>query len=510
MLYDDLRIAKAVLHEFIKQAWPSIEGTLPFIDNWHIEAIAEHLEACYTRDIKKLIINVPPRSGKTSLISIAFPAWVWLHNTQEKFIYASYTNSLSLDHSLKCRRLIESSWYQNLSNGEIQLAKDQNAKGYFQNTAGGYRMATSVAARGSTGKGGNILVVDDGNSTSDSKLQLNNVNEWWSRDWSTRLNDPKNDVMIVVQQRCDANDMTGYILANDTELEWTHLMLANEYECGRKSKSQLTILGIPWKDKRTTEKQLLFPERIGEKETERYKRELGSYGYAGQFQQRPVPLEGGIIKKVWFKKWVMPTYPQFEHIMLSCDPAISDSPTASYSAVTTWGVFLDDNDIYNVILLSMWRDRVGFPELRQRLIRMSKDYKDTGEHKNLYPAVYKVDSILIEAKATGDPLIRELRLAGIPALGYQPKGDKESRVQRIAHLIENGLIWLPTNMKDKDKLEPWADEFLEAVASFPNAESRDLVDSMTQAFSKLRDSNMLSHSKNPKENDRYHKPKILY
>jgi hypothetical protein len=125
---DEIRLAKESLHDFFRQAWSSMEGNTTFIDGWHIAAIAEHLEAVYRRDIKRLLINIPPRSGKSSLISAAFPAWVWLHNPQEKFMYASYASALALEHSLKCRRLIESSWYQVRWSHLYQLASDQNAK----------------------------------------------------------------------------------------------------------------------------------------------------------------------------------------------------------------------------------------------------------------------------------------------------------------------------------------------------------------------------------------------
>ena len=491
-----VKSAKNSLYEFLKQAWPIIEGNTPFMDNWHLEVVAQHLEACYRREIKRLIINVPPRSGKTTLISIAFPAWIWLQNQEEKFVYASYANSLSLDHSRKCRMLIESNWYQSISNGKIKFVKDQNAKGYFQNINGGYRMATSVESRGATGKGGSFLVCDDPNSAGDSELQFNNVNKWLSQEWTTRLNNPKEDVMIVVQQRLNALDMTGYILKNDTQEEWMCLVLPNEYEI--KERSNTILNGKIWQDPRTKEGELLSPLRIGDVETKKYQKELGSYGYAGQFQQRPSPIGGGHIKKEWFKKWIMPNQPKFDFIIQSWDTAFSDKPNAAYSACTTWGVWKssEDNERQDIMLLSMWRGRVGYPELRIRAQRLTKNYKDTGINKPVYNTIGKVDVCLIEAKATGDPLIRDLRVAGVPAIGYIPKGDKNSRVQIISPYIESGLVWLPTESKNADKLMSFADEFVESVSSFPNAESRDLVDTMTQALSYIRDN---AHLRNPKD-----------
>jgi predicted phage terminase large subunit-like protein len=508
-------LAEVSFYQFLKQAWSTIHGGKRFVDGEHIKVICDHLQLVAERKIKKLLINIPPRFGKSTIISVAFPAWLWICNPEEQILCASYVAQFALRDSRKCRALMQSSWYQKYWGDRYQLLKDQNTKGRFDNTQKGFRFSTS--SKGSvTAEGGSIIIVDDPNSAYDSssKVERERRIEWWTQVLSTRLNDKKNDRIIVVQQRIHENDVSGYIIANDEDNEWIKLILPMEYEENRKARTVCLPFAESkiWEDWRTKEGELLWPEHIGEKEIKDAKNTLGSYGYAGQYQQRPSPLDGGIIKKNWFKKWIKPQLPQFEHRMLSCDPAISDSATASYSACTTWGVFLDDNDIYNVILLSMWRGRVGYPELRERLLRLSRDYLDIGTNKNLNPAMYRVDSILIENKATGDPLIRDLRQAGVMATPYNPtrQGDKEGRVQRITHFIENGLIWLPTNPKDKDKLLPWADEFLDAVASFPNAESRDLVDSMTQAFSKLRDSNMLSHSKNPKEIERYPKPKVLY
>lgn len=230
--------AESSLYNFLKQGWSIIEGKTPFIDGWHIQAISEHLEACYKRQIKNLLINIPPRTGKTNLISVAFPAWVWLHNPEEKFMYASYASSLTIEHSLKCRRLIESDWYQKNWGDLYQLSKDQNAKSFFSNNKTGYRIATSVGGT-STGKGGSILIVDDGNSAADgvSDAKREGANNWWDQVWSTRLNTPKKDIRIVVQQRIHEKDMSGHIMANDDGSEWVKLILPMEFEEKRRSRT---------------------------------------------------------------------------------------------------------------------------------------------------------------------------------------------------------------------------------------------------------------------------------
>lgn len=505
--------AEHSLYEFFKQAWIYIEGDIPFIDSWHIRAICEHLEACYRREIKNLIISVPPRTGKTSLISIAFPAWVWIHKQQEKFLCASATIGLSLEIAGKARRLIQSDWYLKNWGNKVKLIKDQNTKSYYQNNRGGFRISTSVNSSG-MGKGGSIFITDDLNDPkNNTEIDRNNVINWWRQVWTSRKGNIANDVRIIVQQRTHENDITGYIKTNDIKKKWTFLNLPNEFEYNYRS---ITVInGVEfWRDPRTTENELLIPKRINFEETADLKIDMGSYDYASQYQQRPSPLEGGIIKKNWFKKWIRPVLPKIEYVLQSWDTAISDSATANYSACTTWGVFVDENDLYNVLMLSMWRGRVIFPDLRDRAIRLFNNYLDIGTNKlTTYPK-YKVDRVLIEGKATGDPLVYDLRRAGINATAYTPIGDKTSRVQRITHFIECGLIWLPIELKNdnknNDKLLNWADEFVESVGSFPSSDSRDLVDSMTQSFSYLRDSNMLSHSKNPKFEQKHQQYRSLY
>lgn len=489
--------AEISLHEFVKQAWPIIEGKIPFVDGWHIGAICEHLEALATRQIKNLLINMPPRCSKSTLISIAFPAWVWINSPHERFLYASYARSLSINHSNACRRLISSKWYQERWGNRYQLMRDQNAKTRFDNSARGYRIATSVGAS-ATGEGGSFVITDDPNNIKDqgSATRMDNAIQWWTQVWSTRLNNKKNDCMLLVQQRMDEKDLSGHVQKHDYFNRWTKLILPMEFEERRKSHTVIlpSTAGEIWQDPRTKEGELLWPDAIDEQALISLKNELGSeYAIAGQLQQRPSPAEGGIIKKAWFQWWKDATPPTIEFVVQSWDTALTGNELSAYSACTTWGVFYDHNYIENVILLSMWRDRLEYPELRQMAKRLYFDYRDTGKVRNPAFKGRPVDMCLIEAKASGDPLIKDLQAAGIRAFPFNPTkyGDKIARVRYITPLIEGKRVWLPARGPSYDTLLPFADEFLEEAACFPNAESRDLVDTMSQTLHKLKEGQFL-------------------
>lgn len=492
--------AEVSLHEFLKQAWPHMEGEKSFIDGWHIQAIAEHLEALTNREIKNLIINIPPRCCKSSLISVAFPAWVWLHNPHERFMYASYALSLSLRDSVKCRRLILSPWYQSRWGSRFQLVGDQNTKGRFDNTHTGYRIASSTGSA-ATGEGGSILICDDPNNALDgeSEVQRTRKIEWLTQVWSTRLNDKKNDCRIVVQQRLHEGDVTGHIINHDENQEWVKLILPMEFDSSRRSKTIIlpSTKGKIWEDPRTKENQLLWPERINHDELASLKAALGSsYAIAGQLQQRPAPEAGGILKKSWFQWWKYESLPTLEFIIQSWDTAFSTNKTAAYSACTTWGMFYDHNNVENVILLSMWRDRVEYTELRARAKRLYFDYRDTGKERNPRFTGKCIDMCLIEAKGSGDPLIRDLNMAGIPAQAVNPLAEKgagtsgsSAKVRRalfVTPLLEGGRVWVVARSPRFDTLLPFADEFVEMAACFPNLESNDVIDSMSQALTKLK------------------------
>jgi len=478
-------LAEVSLYEFLRQAWSIIEGSTEFVDEWYLESIANSLQDCYNRKIKKLLVNLPPQKGKSNLISIAFPAWVWIHNPQERFYCASYTKGLALKLADKSKLIIKSDWYQKNWGHLFKIRKDKDSGEYFVNNRTGFRKSTSAGSF-VTGEAGTMLIVDDPNDPDgQSEADLQTVNNWWYQKFYNRVNNPVNAVRIAVQQRSQStNDLSGNIIAGDVDNEWTKYILPMEYESSIKS---------DFKDQRTIEGELLSV-RDTPAIVKDLKRNHGSYGYAAQYQQRPSPLEGGIIKKHWFKLHKTDGLPDIEYVLQSWDTALTGKDESSYSACTTWGVFSDHYDNKQVILLSMWRGKEEYPELRQRVKRLSLDYADVGTATPKGRNFRKPDMILIEAKASGDPLIADLNRAGVYAVPFVPNkyGDKIQRVRLVTPLIESGVVWLPTK---SGKLTDFADEFVTSVGYFPNTNSRDLVDTMTQALIKLKDSHTINHPK---------------
>ncbi len=486
------------------QAWPHIEGSnVDFIDGLPIQVVCEHLEAVERGDVKRIIINMPYRCGKSILTSVCFPAWVFIRRASTRFVCASYAKKLSLEHSVNCRRLIQSQWFQSRWGHLVAIQKDQNAKERFDTTAQGYRISVSVGSA-LIGFGGDILIVDDPHSPAgaDSAVKRESTLEWYAKTFSSRLNKQETGAIIIIMQRLHEMDLTGYILSRDQLGVWTHLMLPMEYDPTRKCSTLIlpSTNGKVWTDPRTQDNELLWPQRINAKALGIMKQELGSsVAIAGQLQQMPYAQEGNIIKKSWFKEWKSKIPPPIEYKLQSWDTAISDTPTSAYSACTTWGVFYDKDGVGNVMFLGMWKGRVDYPVLRERAQRLYYNYKDTGEEPLKNAKSIPIDTCIIEQKATGDPLIQDLRRAGIVAQPFNPTrlGDKTARVNGISHLVESGLVWLPAQEPNFDFLRPDASAFVEEIIRFPNVASRDLVDSMTQALFKLQQSGMLNHPKNP-------------
>ena len=459
------------LKAFIKNCWPTIEPGREFYDNWHIDAISEHLQAVINGDIKRLVINIPPRHMKSISVSVALPAWTWTVQPQKRFLFASYASSLSIRDSVKCRRLIDSPWYQDHFGEMFKLTSDQNQKQRFDNDKTGQRIATSVDGA-LTGEGGDVIVIDDPHNVREAESQTvrEGVLEWWDQAMQSRLNDPKTGAFIIITQRVHDKDLTGHILGNDLEGEWDHLCLPARYEIGHPTPTK-SSLGFT--DPRTKEGDLLWPQRIDEKTLGSLEKSLGSYGAAEQLQQRPMPKGGGILRAEWWVPWENSKLPEIDFVIQSWDTAFSTKERTSYSARTTWGVFKKAGQT-NAIAVDMWYDRVAYPDLR----RIAQEAYE----------MYDPDVVLIEKKASGQSLLQDLRVAGVPVLEYLPDRDKEARAHAASALLEDGRIWYPYDRR-------WAKNLIDICAAFPAGENDDIVDTCTQAWLRLRKGWFVTHSK---------------
>ena len=513
------------LYKFLKNAWKYVDSS-EFTDGWPIEAVAEHLQAVADGEIKRLIVNIPPRCAKSSLTSVAFPAWVWLQPPQwnsatsgagVQFLHASYAQQLSLRDSVKCRRLIESPWYQRLWSDRFKLTGDQNTKTRFDNDRSGSRLSTSVGSA-LTGEGGNIIVVDDPNAAQEafSEATIHSTIEWWDSALSTRLNDPKTGAFIVIQQRLGEEDLTGHILSKDVG-EWTHLCLPMRYEWERH-----TYTGIGWNDPRGLDNEgnslvkvtssgervpvnptahgelvkregtLLWPERFGETEVSGLERRLGPWATAGQLQQRPEPKGGGIIKSEWWQTWEASHYPDMDMIIASLDTAYTSKTEHDPSALTIWGVFSGDVVAQNLKTVGEETERV-FSESHPRVMLMSA-WQGRYELHELVEKVaqscrkMKVDKLLIENKASGHSVAQEIkRLYGHENFAVQlhdPKGqDKLARLYSVQHIFAEKMIYAPTRQ--------WADMVIQQVGQFPKGKHDDLVDTVSMALRHMRELGLL-------------------
>lgn len=480
LLLDKMALEKAEhsFREFIKHAWKVVEPGTPYLPNWHIDAIAEHLEALAKREIRNLVINISPRSAKSSIVSVMFPAWRWIKAPEEKFLTASYSSSLSIRDSRKCRNLIKSEWYQKAWANRFALSKDQNEKGRFENDKGGYRLATSVDGT-NIGEGGSVAIYDDANdlSTIDSKVMRQNTIDWYDGVMSSRSIDPMTDVRLNIQQRGHMEDLTAHLLAFG---DWELLTIPMEYEGPSKPTS------IGWMDPRTEFGELMHPARFGSKEIAKLKQVQGPHRYAGQYQQRPSAAAGGQLKREYWNYWnpigtdtdkvkikignetIEKTPRQipaaFEQILQSWDFAFKDADHNDFVAGHAWG-----RVGANIYLLGRKHGHFDFPKSLKAIREMSVDF----------PCPEK----LVEDKANGPAVIATLKNEIPGLIAITPDGGKESRVNAISGYAEAGNIYLPN-----PSLYPWVKDLIDEFANFPVSLHDDDTDAMTQAARRLFDS----------------------
>jgi phage terminase large subunit-like protein len=503
---------------FVEKAWHICDPGSPFVHGWHIQAICEHLEALYKLDINRLLINIPPRMGKSQICAILYPAWVWAKNPSLSFLFSSYAHNLALRDSVKCRRLVQSPWYQALWGHTFALTGDVNNKIRFDNTKGGYRLITSVGGM-ATGEGASFEVEDDPNNVRDveSEVIRESTNDWHDFSMSQRYAGSYDQFRrLVIQQRTHWRDVSGNILAKDDK-RWIHLCLPMEFE---KANRCITIplrmsKGIVWRDPRTKEGEPLSPARFNTDQLYELKQKDyrgNEYHIAGQLQQRPSPSRGGIIKADWFQHWKERSLPSIEYTLQSWDTAMASPKKGNrgshvcYSACTTWGIFSDHTDTKNIILLSIYKGKVEYPDLKKMAIRLAHNYYDTDFEDpiagpyGMEKSAYMPDLVLIESQMSGYTLVSDLMRTTIPVMRFNPRTDpgggdnkKVNRMQRVSDLIENGKVWLPCDYPNYYPNE-YSQVLINDCIMFPSGESNDTIDSMSQAFIRLKQTGWIYHS----------------
>lgn len=511
--------AEGSLREFMRQAWDTVEKKDRFTDGWHIGAICEHLEAVYLGQIRKLLINVPPRTTKSTMVSVMFLPWVWTKNPAYRFLYASYSSRIAKNDSRRCRHVIGSDWYQRRWGDQFRIDSKADSVETFINDQTGFRKCFGI--EGSvTGDGADIRTVDDGNNVKDGESEARRLraNDFLTGTWATRSNDPKQGAKILLQQRVHYEDMTGTILSSEEAEDYVKLILPMEYETDRKCRTIIlpSTKGKAWEDPRKEEGDLLWPERFDKESLIELKREMGNnqYKIAGQLQQRPAPAEGGLIRKNWFPLWKSPRPPKFTQIIQSWDTALKAGEKNCYSACTTYGVFKDpETDMNNLVLLAMWRGKVDYPELLETAQKLYEDYRWTEQRED--EGLHQPDGkhipniVLIEDMSSGSTLIQSFRKAGVLATRFDPKkyGDKMERVHLATPMLEAGMVWVPARPPDYTKRRSWAEDFVNECALFPNASSRDIVDTLTQVILRLEANKVINNPNNKViYKDNMHKP----
>jgi predicted phage terminase large subunit-like protein len=455
-LYEQLDVAVEVKHkencqdnfmDFVHRVWPD------FIDGAHHSEMAAAFERVANGKIKRLIINMPPRHTKSEFASYLLPAWFLGRFPKKKVIQTSHTAELAVGFGRKVRNLVDSDLYKSIFPG-VGLQSDSKAAGRWATNQGGDYFAIGVGGA-VTGKGADVLIIDDPHSEQEAALSENNPEiydktyEWYTSGPRQRLQ--PGGAIIVVMTRWSKKDLTGQVLKSAMQ----------------RSGEEWEVINFP---AILPDDQPLWPQFWKLSELLALKNELPNAKWMAQYMQEPTSDVSAIIKREWWKQWEHEDPPYCEFLIQSWDTAFLKTQRSDYSACTTWGVFYRPNDrgvdVANIILLNSFKRRMEFPELKQTAFEHYKEWEP--------------DSIIVEAKASGAPLVFELRAMGIPVQEYTPsKGnDKIARLNACADLFASGRVWVPCTA--------WAEELVEEVASFPSGEHDDLVDSMSQALLRFR------------------------
>jgi predicted phage terminase large subunit-like protein len=444
---------------FAKYVWPdAILGA-------HHTKMADAFNRLADGTLKRLIVNMPPRHTKSEFSSYLLPAFIMGRKPKTKIIQATHTGELAVRFGRKVRNLMDTEEYKQVFS-DVALRADSKAAGRWDTDHGGEYFAVGVGGA-MTGRGADLLIIDDPHSEQDalSELAMENAWDWYTSGPRQRLQ--PGGAIVIVMTRWNTKDLTAKLVKAQSSHK------ADRWE----------IIEFPAV---LPSGNPLWPGFWKLEELLAVKASLSPQKWQAQWQQQPTNDEGAILKRDWWQVWPSDEAPPVEYIIQSYDTAYSKKETADYSVITTWGVFYPDQDSGpNIILLDVTRGRWDFPELK----RIAKDQYDQ----------WQPDNVLIEAKATGITLQQELRRMGIPVTMYSPGGrrsgqDKVSRAHSVAPILESGMVWAP----DTD----WAEELVEECAAFPNGDNDDMVDSTTQALNRFRAGNFISLGTDLMEEDK--------
>ena len=439
--------------DFVKHVWPE------FIEGKHHKEIADKFNKLAQGKIKRLIINMPPRHTKSEFASFLLPSWMVGRRPDLKIIQTTHTTELAIRFGRKAKTLIDSPEYQSVF--KTRLREDSQAAGKWETEQGGEYYAAGVGSA-ITGRGADLLIIDDPHTEQDAmnNQALERTYEWYTSGPRQRLQ-PGGSI-VVIMTRWNEKDLTGRLL---------------NAQKGIKS-DQWEIVEFP---AILPSGKPVWPEYWNLKDLESVKASIPLSKWNAQYMQNPTSEEGALIKREWWRDWQEEDMPPLQHIIQSYDTAFMKKETADYSAITTWGVFTENEDAPpSLILLDSLKGRYEFPELRRIALEQY--------------GYWNPETVIIESKASGLPLTYELRKMGIPVINFSPSrgNDKHTRVNAVSPLFESGLIWAP---KDMD----FAQEVIEECAAFPYGDHDDLVDSMTQAVMRFRQGGLIKHPEDYEE-----------
>jgi predicted phage terminase large subunit-like protein len=491
------RIPRIRLYDFGVKYWPVVEPGDPFIPNWHNGAVAEHLEAVVLGQISELLINQPPGTMKSLWLGVFLPAWVWTFWPEFRGIFCSYDGPLATRDSIKCRLIMESPVSDYMEEFAApagwSFSKDQNDKTLYKNTREGVRQALGVGS-GGTGFRGNLVAVDDPISVEQAyseQFRKRSI-RWWDKTMSNRISDPRMPRRIVAGHRVHDNDLSGHVLKQGT---YVHLCLPSEYDPKRSCVTVRKVAGedVVWRDPRAQEGELLFPQFQTVDFLEAEKTRLGSDGYAGQHNQNPNPPGGSIFKKFWWRFFkirgresagyrrpdgchkvefkddqgmlhvvdvpaIEVDLEDLEEIYMSIDCAFKDKADSSFVVMGVWG-----RKGKNRYRIARRRAKMSFTRTKAELRALCVEWPQA--HKKM-----------VEDKANGTAIIDDLQNEITGIVPRSPGRDsKEARAHAVSPQVESGHVYLLDG-------EPWLDEYISELATFPNGDNDDQVDETSQAL----------------------------